>query len=70
MSVSARFLAENPDQIVFTMKLTMTAKEWCELRDDLENGKYTSSQLKWAITDLLLQARKTFYPQRGEEDEN
>lgn len=68
MAVTARFLAENPDQIVFTMKLTMTAKEWCDLRDDLENGKYTSSQLKWAITDLLSQARKTFYPQK--EDEN
>lgn len=69
MAVTARFLAENPDTIVFTMKLTMTAKEWCELRDHLATSGYVANRVNSSITDLLSQARKTFYPKTEDEDE-
>ena len=36
--VRARMMVEKPDEIEMTLKLTMTAKEWDELRVQLETG--------------------------------
>lgn len=59
--MEARFMAENPDGIEFTMKITMSARDWCSLRDQLTNS-HPSWQLTQKIDSLLAQARKTFYP--------
>ncbi len=64
--MNARFMIENPDSIEATMKLTMTIKNWTELRDQLAI-KWPSSDLSYAITDLLSQARKVFYVKEKEE---
>lgn len=55
-----RYMAESPDELNFTMKITMKAKEWNELLDQLNNS-YPSWKLSSAITDLLSQARKVFW---------
>lgn len=64
--MEARFLAEEPGKIMFTMKITATAQEWEELRDQLAQ-KYPSWRLATMITNLLGQARKTFYEEHGAE---
>jgi len=58
--MNARFMVEDPDSIVFTMKITMTAKQWTDLRDTLTKV-YPSSELSNTITSLLIDARKVFY---------
>lgn len=58
--MKARFMIEEPAKIEATMKITMSVKNWEELRDQLEM-KWPSSELSGKITDLLVQARKVFY---------
>ncbi len=61
--MKARFMMESPDAIEATMKITMTMKDWCDLRDQLQE-KWPSSRLSNMITNMLGQARKVFYPER------
>jgi hypothetical protein len=58
--MDARLKTENPEEIVFTMTITATAKEWEELRDQLSQ-KYPSWKLSGMIDNLLSQARKVFW---------
>lgn len=53
----ARMKLENPNEIEVTLTVTMTAKKWCELRDQLET-KWPSWELSSAITNLLGNVRK------------
>jgi len=53
-------LIENPDKVEATMKITMSIKDWTELRDQLAKA-YPSWKLSSMITNLLGQARKVFY---------
>lgn len=61
----ARFMLEQPDDMQATMKITMSVKEWCELRDQLEN-KWPSSRLSQAITSVVIQARRVYYAPEGD----
>jgi hypothetical protein len=61
----AQFMIENPLEITATMKVTMTVKEWEELRDQLEN-KWPASRLSLAITSLLSEARRVIYAEEKE----
>ena len=56
----ARFMIEAPDEIQATMKITMSVKDWCELRDQLAQ-KWPSSRLSAAINSVLAEARKVYY---------
>lgn len=58
--MNARFKMENPKAAEYTLTLTMTAKEWEELRDQLAE-KWPSSRLSSVISDLLAQARRIFW---------
>ena len=58
--MKARFMIENPQEVECTMKITMSVKEWENLRDQLEN-KWPSSRLSSAITQVLSEARKVYY---------
>ena len=58
--MEARFMIENPDKVEATMKITMSIKDWTELRDQLAKA-YPSWKLSSMITNLLGQARKVFY---------
>jgi hypothetical protein len=64
--MKARFLIENPDEVEFTLKLTMTAKEWDELRDQLQRAHgavntLPGRRLSLAITSALTSVRKAHY---------
>jgi len=58
--MKARYMIENPQSIEATIKLTMTVKEWEELRDQLAT-KWPSARLSVAITNLLCDARRVIY---------
>lgn len=58
--MKARYMIEDPDAVEATMKITMTMKEWSDLRDQLED-KWPSSRLSQAITHILSDARRVYY---------
>lgn len=62
----ARLKCENPDDIEFTMTITMRAKEWETLREQLKSG-YPSLKLASHISDLLGQARKIYWTKDVED---
>lgn len=51
-----------PDDIEFELTLNMRLKDWLDLQEQLVN-KYPSWELNSKITDMILQAKKVFYPQ-------
>ncbi len=57
---------ENPDDIEYTMTITMTAKRWEELKDQLV-VVWPSSDLRSNICDLLGQAREVYWPNYRED---
>jgi len=63
--MKARYMIENPQDIEATMKITMTVKEWEELRDQLQQ-RWPSARLSSIITSLLSEARKVVYPPEHE----
>lgn len=56
-----RMKCEKPEDIVYTMTVTASAKEWEALREQLKDS-YPSWNLTSAINDLLAQARKVYWP--------
>jgi hypothetical protein len=58
--MKARFMLENPEAMEATVKITMTVKEWEDLRDQLVQ-KWPSSRLSNAITSMLVDARRVVY---------
>lgn len=56
-----RLKCEKPEDIVYTMTVTASAKEWEGLRDQLKDA-HPSWNLTSAINDLLGQARKIYWP--------
>lgn len=52
---------EEPDKVEVTLTMTMSVKNWCELRDQLQ-AKWPSADLSGHITDMLAQVRKIVYP--------
>lgn len=47
---------ENPNDVEVTLTITMTAKKWCELRDQLSES-YPSWHLSSLITKSLAKVR-------------
>lgn len=64
--MKTRLFVENPDSIEMTLKVTMTVKDWCALRDQLSDS-WPSWKLTASINDLLSQARKIFIPSTPED---
>ena len=58
--MQTRLKVEKPDDVEFTMTITMKATEWENLRDTLAT-KWPASELSYRISDLLSQARKIFW---------
>lgn len=64
--MDVRLKCEKPDEIVYTMTITMQAKDWEKLRDQLASApvstSYPNYDLRWNIADLLAQANKIYWP--------
>jgi len=50
----------NPDDIEFTMRLTMNLKKWKELREQLQDS-CPSWELSMKISDIIHQAEESFF---------
>lgn len=55
-----------PDEIEFTLKVTMTLKHWKELRDAIDD-KWPGWDFKRQITEMIWAADKTFVPEPAPE---
>lgn len=68
--MKAHFIPTNPDNIEYTLELTLPLEKWRELRDQIEQiemHQYTpAGQLSHAILDVVFQARKHWYPEETE----
>lgn len=62
----ARFQVTEPDKIEVTMVLTMTVKQWKDLRDTLKD-EWPAADLSMKISDLVNQVDKHFYPEARRE---
>ncbi len=58
--MEARLKCESPEKIVYTITITATAKEWEELRDNL-NNVFETLVLRNKINNLISQARKIYW---------
>jgi hypothetical protein len=69
--MECRLKCEKPNEIVYTMTITMRADEWEKLRDQLQEAKtsyiYPAQSLVQSINDLLGQARKIYWPKPAPE---
>ncbi|MFM0058559.1 hypothetical protein PQR64_23335 [Paraburkholderia phytofirmans] len=57
--MKTQFRIENPDDVQMTLKVTMTAREWKTLREQLATT-YPSWKLSSAITNMVDSATKAF----------
>lgn len=67
--MKAKLFIENPDEIEFTLKITMTLGAWKKLREQLVSVNYPSYRLVEAINDLIVRAGTSFSyepPERGQ----
>lgn len=66
-----RLKVEKPDDVEFTLTITMKASDWGKLRDQLDasslSTSYPSYAMRRQIDDLLAQARKIYWPLVDEE---
>ena len=64
MPVRCLLKCEKPDEIEYTLMITMSAKEWNQLRDQMSGNhwRFPTHVLVDAINDLLEQARKIYHP--------
>lgn len=58
--MQCRLKCEKPDEIEYTVTITMKAKDWERLREQLTR-EWPSSDLGYHINDLLAQARKIYW---------
>lgn len=64
MSVSTRMMVEDPDRVQVTIKITMSIKEWTDLRDQLSK-EWPSSNLSYQITDVVGKMRRVVYAEEA-----
>ena len=64
--MKARFQSTNPDEIEFSLTVTMPLKEWKEVRRHLQ-GAWPSWELGQAIADMIITANSTFFPKETEQ---
>jgi hypothetical protein len=61
-------VADKPDDITFRVTIVGTVKEVERLRDQVGNsGEYEATLFRAALTDVLLQSRKTFWSKDNSE---
>jgi hypothetical protein len=61
--MKGRMTVENPDDVEVTLKLTMSLKEWAEVRDQLHSS-YPSWCLSSIITSTLASVRNVHYGEK------
>lgn len=62
--MQCKMKAEQPGEIEFTLSITLKAKHWEQLREQLKGGStaYPAWQLSREIDALIEQVKKTYHP--------
>lgn len=62
--MDCRLKCEEPGKIKYTVTITAEAEQWEELRDQLHKAGFVwpANDLVRQIDDLLMQARKIYWP--------
>ena len=72
--MGTRFKAEKPGTHEYTMVMTMDLDDWRQLRDQLCGDKiyapWPASNLTSAITDMVSQAEKIYWPDPAQGGQN
>ena len=55
------FHSASPDKIEYTVKVTMTLKDWRLVKGDLSGSTYPSRLIIERLDDMIRQAEKTFF---------
>ena len=66
MDMRADFSATKPKEHEYTMSVTMTIEDWMCLRRGMSGDTYVASRFREAISDMVHQAEKTYWPQLPE----
>lgn len=57
-----RLRTEKPDEITFDLTITATAKEFEQLRDQIDGiTAHPTSEFRYRLNDVLAQARKIYW---------
>lgn len=68
--MQCRLKVEKPEDIEYTLTVTMKAGDWDKLRDQLDKHyAWPGSDLVRQINSLLAQARKIYWPADKDEGE-
>jgi hypothetical protein len=59
--VKSELSVTNPNEIEFTLTITMTLEEWRKLRDELGH-RWPASDLASDIGDMIIKANQSFTP--------
>ncbi|MCH8868065.1 MAG: hypothetical protein IID58_14620 [Proteobacteria bacterium] len=65
--MKARFEVTAPQEMEFTMTITMTLKEWEQLRKQCHN-EYPGFKLATLISEMVVLAHKTLTPDSAQGD--
>jgi hypothetical protein len=60
--MNATFSANKPEDIEFSLTLTMKLKDWLQLREQLSSD-YPSWRVGSEISDMVMQAKTVFFPE-------
>jgi hypothetical protein len=65
--MKAKFEATDPEEMEFTMTVTMTLHEWQQLRVQCKND-YPGFRLSSVISDMVVQANQAYWPNENRTD--
>lgn len=59
------FYAEKPEEIQFTLTMTLSLKEWRDIAKQLDDT-YESNRFTSEVSSMSIQANKMFWPKKEE----
>ena len=57
-----------PGDIEFKATFSMKLSAWVELRNQIKDMGWPTTDLSYAITDMVTQAQRVYYPKEPEEE--
>ncbi len=66
--MKTEFSLDNPDEMMATLKVSMTLGRWMSLKEHIDNGSHVSVEIKKAINTMIFRAERQFYFEQGGEE--
>jgi len=65
--MKSKFKAINPDEIEMELTISMSLKDWVELRGQVAKQGHPAWKLIMVITEMVAYANQHFYPKENDE---